>query len=127
MSQTVASASTSLATGTIFTIPALFLWGAIPPYWQVVALSFLVNPEAWRDWVALLLANTGKGGTWAAVPIPLVVRAPIAPQPGGLIRMNSPITPRTRGSQRPRASTQALAGAELVHGHVTCKGSRAIQ
>jgi putative OPT family oligopeptide transporter len=41
MSQTVASASTSLATGTIFTIPALFLWGAIPPYWQVVALSFL--------------------------------------------------------------------------------------
>jgi putative OPT family oligopeptide transporter len=41
MSQTVASASTSLATGTIFTIPALFLWGAVPPYWQVVVLSFL--------------------------------------------------------------------------------------
>ena len=41
MSQTVASASTSLATGTIFTIPALFLWGMAPPYWQVVALSFL--------------------------------------------------------------------------------------
>ena len=41
MSQTVASASTSLATGTIFTIPALFLWGAIPPYTQVVALAFL--------------------------------------------------------------------------------------
>lgn len=41
LSQTVASASTSLATGTIFTIPALFLWGAIPPYLQVVALAFL--------------------------------------------------------------------------------------
>src|SRR5512139_2481974 len=41
LSQTVASASTSLATGTIFTIPALFLWGAIPPYLQVVALCFL--------------------------------------------------------------------------------------
>ncbi len=41
LSQTVASASTSLATGTIFTIPALFLWGAVPPYWQVVALAFL--------------------------------------------------------------------------------------
>src|SRR3974377_1416182 len=27
LSQTVASASTALATGTIFTIPALFLWG----------------------------------------------------------------------------------------------------
>jgi putative OPT family oligopeptide transporter len=41
LSQTVASASTSLATGTIFTIPALFLWGMVPPYWQVVALAFL--------------------------------------------------------------------------------------
>jgi len=41
MSQTVASASTALATGTIFTIPALFLWGAVPPYLQVVALAFL--------------------------------------------------------------------------------------
>ena len=37
----MASASTSLATGTIFTIPALFLWGMAPPYLQVVALAFL--------------------------------------------------------------------------------------
>ncbi|MEP6767125.1 MAG: oligopeptide transporter, OPT family [Acidobacteriota bacterium] len=41
MAQTVGSASTSLATGTIFTIPALFLWGMAPPYLQVVALCFL--------------------------------------------------------------------------------------
>ena len=41
LSQTVASASTALATGTIFTIPALFLWGTVPPYLQVVALAFL--------------------------------------------------------------------------------------
>jgi len=41
LSQTVASASTSLATGTIFTIPALFLWGLVPPYHQVVVLAFL--------------------------------------------------------------------------------------
>ena len=41
LSQTVASASTSLATGTIFTIPALFLWGMVPPYHQVVVLAFL--------------------------------------------------------------------------------------
>ncbi len=41
LSQTIGSASTSLATGTIFTIPALFLWGMAPPYWQVVALCFL--------------------------------------------------------------------------------------
>ena len=43
----------------------------------IVAVSFLLNPQAWQDWIALLLANTGKGGTWAAVPIPLVVRAPV--------------------------------------------------
>ncbi len=41
MSQTIGSASTSLATGTIFTIPALFLWGVVPAYFQVVALCFL--------------------------------------------------------------------------------------
>ena len=41
LSQTIGSASTSLASGTIFTIPALFLWGVAPPYLQVVALSFL--------------------------------------------------------------------------------------
>jgi len=41
LSQTVGSASTSLATGAIFTIPALFLWGVTPPYFQVVALCFL--------------------------------------------------------------------------------------
>jgi len=41
LSQTIAAASTSLATGTIFTIPALYLWGVVPPYYQVVALCFL--------------------------------------------------------------------------------------
>jgi putative OPT family oligopeptide transporter len=41
MAQTIGSASSSLASGTIFTIPALFLWGVIPPFWQVAALAFL--------------------------------------------------------------------------------------
>src|SRR5215831_15002854 len=41
ISQTIGSASTALATGTIFTIPALFLWGLAPPYMQVVSLCFL--------------------------------------------------------------------------------------
>jgi putative OPT family oligopeptide transporter len=41
LSQTVGSASTSLATGTIFTIPALFMWGMVPPYVQVVVLCYL--------------------------------------------------------------------------------------
>src|SRR5215210_7958869 len=41
MSQTIGSASSSLAAGTIFTIPALFLWGMVPPYWQVAMLALL--------------------------------------------------------------------------------------
>ncbi|MFH1263861.1 MAG: oligopeptide transporter, OPT family [Pseudomonadota bacterium] len=41
LSQTIGSASTALATGTIFTIPALFLWGMVPSYFQVVVLCFL--------------------------------------------------------------------------------------
>src|SRR5687767_4085430 len=41
LSQTVGSASSSLASGTIFTIPALFLWGIAPPLWQVAGLAFL--------------------------------------------------------------------------------------
>ena len=41
LSQTIGSASTALATGSIFTLPALFLWGMAPPYFQVVALCFL--------------------------------------------------------------------------------------
>jgi putative OPT family oligopeptide transporter len=41
ISQTIGSASTALATGTIYTIPALFMWGMIPPYFQMVALCFL--------------------------------------------------------------------------------------
>ena len=41
LSQTIGSASSSLASGTIFTIPALFLWGFAPPLWQVAMLAFL--------------------------------------------------------------------------------------
>lgn len=41
LSQTIGSASSSLATGTIFTIPALFLWGMAPRFWQVAILALL--------------------------------------------------------------------------------------
>ncbi len=41
LSQTIGSASTSLASGTIFTIPALFMWNMVPPYLQVVVLCYL--------------------------------------------------------------------------------------
>ena len=41
LSQTIGSASTALATGAIFTIPALFLWGMVPPLLQVAVLCLL--------------------------------------------------------------------------------------
>src|SRR5512132_741327 len=41
ISQTIGSASSSLATGTIFTIPALFMWGMAPPFWQIAILALL--------------------------------------------------------------------------------------
>lgn len=41
ISQTIGSASSSLAAGTIFTVPALFLWGMAPPFWQVGMLALL--------------------------------------------------------------------------------------
>lgn len=41
LSQTIGSASSSLAAGTIFTIPALFLWGLTPAFWQVAILALL--------------------------------------------------------------------------------------
>src|SRR6188472_4162688 len=39
LSQTIGSPSSSRASGTIFTIPALFLWGMVPPLWQVATLG----------------------------------------------------------------------------------------
>jgi putative OPT family oligopeptide transporter len=41
LAQTIGSASSSLAAGTIFTVPALFLWGLAPPLWQVAMLALL--------------------------------------------------------------------------------------
>jgi putative OPT family oligopeptide transporter len=40
MAQTIGSASSSLASGTIFTIPALFMWGFTPSIVQVALLAF---------------------------------------------------------------------------------------
>jgi hypothetical protein len=64
------------------------LWFAIRREWRalaialgttaaIVAVSFLLAPRAWFDWLDLLVANAGKGGTWASIPVPLVVRGPI--------------------------------------------------
>jgi putative OPT family oligopeptide transporter len=41
LAQTIGSASSSLASGTIFTIPALFIWGLAPPVTQIALLAML--------------------------------------------------------------------------------------
>ena len=64
------------------------IWFALRREWRALAIalgatalvlgvSFLLLPGQWRAWVELLIANQGKGGTWAAIPIPLLVRGPI--------------------------------------------------
>lgn len=44
----------------------------------VIAASSIFMPRAWLEWFNLLTSLPGRDGTWAAVPIPLVVRFPVA-------------------------------------------------
>ena len=44
----------------------------------IVAVSFVTLPDAWAQWVGVLSRVAGRDGTWAAVPIPFVVRLPFA-------------------------------------------------
>jgi hypothetical protein len=44
----------------------------------VVAVSFALQPDAWFQWAEVLSRVAGRDGTWAAVPIPFVVRLPFA-------------------------------------------------
>ena len=44
----------------------------------VVAASAILMPGAWLEWMALLVSLAGRDGTWAAVPIPFLVRLPFA-------------------------------------------------
>ena len=44
----------------------------------VIAASAIFMPRAWLDWFNLLTGLPGRDGTWAAVPIPLVIRFPAA-------------------------------------------------
>jgi hypothetical protein len=65
------------------------LWFAVRREWRplaivaattaaVFAASYLLMPDAWQTWPKVLAGNVGKGGTWAAVPIPFLVRLPFA-------------------------------------------------
>jgi hypothetical protein len=44
----------------------------------VVAVSAILMPGAWLEWFGLLVRSAGRDGTWAAVPIPFLVRLPAA-------------------------------------------------
>ena len=65
------------------------LWFAVRREWRhlaialgataaIVAVSAVMLPQQWRDWVDVIIGNAGKGGTWASVPVPLWIRMPIA-------------------------------------------------
>jgi hypothetical protein len=65
------------------------LWFAVRGEWRslaialgataaIAAVSYLTIPEAWPRWIEVIVANAGKGGTWASVPIPLLIRLPAA-------------------------------------------------
>jgi hypothetical protein len=67
------------------------LWFAVRREWRALAIalgataaialfSFAIVPDHWRTWVDVVIRNaaTGKGGTWASVPIPLWIRLPVA-------------------------------------------------
>jgi hypothetical protein len=65
------------------------LWFAVRREWQslfialaataaIVAVSAVLMPVAWRQWLDVVVANAGKGGTWASVPVPLWIRLPAA-------------------------------------------------
>jgi hypothetical protein len=65
------------------------LWFAIRGEWRSLAIalgataaigavSYVTIPDAWPRWFEVIVANAGKGGTWASVPIPLLVRLPAA-------------------------------------------------
>jgi hypothetical protein len=65
------------------------LWFAVRREWRplivvlvataaVTAVSFVLMPDAWWRWPQVLTSNLGKNGTWAAVPVPFLVRLPLA-------------------------------------------------
>ena len=67
------------------------LWFAVRREWQALGIalgatvvigviSFVLLPDQWRSWVDVVARNVaaGKNGTWASVPVPLLIRLPIA-------------------------------------------------
>jgi hypothetical protein len=44
----------------------------------IAGISFLLAPDAWPAWITVLGESAGGAGTWAAVPVPLAARLPLA-------------------------------------------------
>jgi hypothetical protein len=44
----------------------------------IVVVTFVLLPQQWLDWLALLATNAGGTPVWPALPIPLWLRLPIA-------------------------------------------------
>jgi hypothetical protein len=44
----------------------------------LAAVSYVIVPDAWVQWFEVLTRIAGRDGTWAAVPIPFLVRLPFA-------------------------------------------------
>jgi hypothetical protein len=65
------------------------LWFAVRREWNqlatalvatgmIMAASAFFMPGAWSEWLTVLSTVSGRDGTWAAVPIPLIARLPAA-------------------------------------------------
>ncbi|MFL5645749.1 MAG: glycosyltransferase 87 family protein [Chloroflexota bacterium] len=65
------------------------LWFAVRREWRnlgialaataaVIAISVVIKPGAWLEWFDVLSSIAGRDPTWAAIPIPLAIRLPIA-------------------------------------------------
>ena len=70
--------------------PALgLLWFVVRREWRalvevgvvtaaIVAVSLLIAPQLWQEWIDLLRSSTGSSTVSGSVPIPLLIRLPVA-------------------------------------------------
>jgi hypothetical protein len=65
------------------------LWFAVRKEWHqlaivaavtalIVAISAILSPHAWLDWLTLLMANSQSADGPLPIPVPLIVRVPLA-------------------------------------------------
>jgi len=83
-------AAWSLVLLTKITPGVSLLWFAVRREWRslaialgataaIVAVSLVISPRSWLEWFGVVDSSVGKtSGTWAALPVPLWFRLPIA-------------------------------------------------